>query len=121
MNYEPTNEHWLSELTLLVEENKEWLDHVRRTNLGFDENQQIEMLCQEVIKWHELSRETYTLLETLYQQFIPIATAIDGTFVDLKTNIFFNDLKEKFQRVKNNYTNNIKAKRDTNYRPDISI
>jgi len=121
MDHQSANENWRNELTLLMEENKEWLDHVRRIKLGFDENQQIEKLCEEVIKWHELSKQSYTLLNSLYENVMPLLSAIDGTFIDLKTNHYFNDLEDRFEKTKNNYTNNIKSKEDPNYRPDISI
>jgi hypothetical protein len=52
---------------------------------------------------------------------MPLLSAIDGTFIDLKTNHYFNDLEDRFEKAKNNYTNNIKSKEDPNYRPDISI
>lgn len=123
MNYKIVNdEKWQNEISSLLEDNREWLETIRSIEFyPNDLNEQIKNLCVEVIKWHELSKECYTLLESLYQQLIPITIAIDGTFMDLKTNNFFNDLEEKFEKVKNNYTNNIKAKRDPNYRPDISI
>ncbi len=121
MNYQSENESWRSQLTILVEENKEWLDHVRRIKLGFDESQQIEKLCEEVIKWHELSRETYSLLESLYENFIPIFSNVDKNSLEFHTNLFFEYLEKRFERVKNNYTNNIEAKENLNYKQDTSI
>jgi hypothetical protein len=109
MDYELVNdENWQGEISFLVEEKKEWLDKIRRIKLGFDENQQIEKLCEEVIKWHELSKETYSLLEALYENFIPIFSNVDKDSLDFHTNLFFNYLEERFQRVKSNYDNNIK-------------
>jgi hypothetical protein len=121
MDYKSANEHWQNELTLLVEENKEWLEHVRRIKLGFGKNQQIEKLCEEVIKWHELSRETYSLLESLYENFIPIFSNVDKDSLDFNTNLFFEYLEKRFERVKNNYMNNIEAKENLNYKQDTSI
>ena len=114
-------EKWDKEKKILLEENKEWLDQIRRIKMGFDENQQIEKLCEEVIKWHELSRQCYTLLNSLYENVMPLLFAMDGTLIDLKSNHYFDNLEENFEKAKNNYTNNIKAKEDPHYRPDISI
>ena len=114
-------EKWDKEKKILLEENKEWLDQIRGIKMGFDENQQIEKLCEEVIKWHELSRQCYTLLNSLYENVMPLLFAMDGTLIDLKSNHYFDNLEENFEKAKNNYTNNIKAKEDPYYRPDISI
>jgi hypothetical protein len=122
MDYELVNDRdWENQISFLVEENKEWLDKVRRIKLGFDENQQIEMLCQEVIKWHELAKETYTLLESLYENFIPIFSNVDKDSLEFHTSIFFSYLEERFKRVKNNYNNNIDAKLDPNYKQNTSM
>jgi hypothetical protein len=108
MDYELTNEDWQNEIDLLIEEKKEWLDKIMRIKVGLDERDQIKKLCEEVIKWHELSKETYTLLEALYENFIPIFSNVDKDSLDFHTNIFFNHLEKRFQRVKSNYDNNIK-------------
>lgn len=122
MDYKLVNdENWQNEITSLVEENKEWLDQIRCINLGLDKNQQIKNLSLEVIKWHELSKQSYTLLNSLYENVMPLLFAMDGTLIDLKSNHYFDDLEERFEKAKNNYTNNIKAKEDPHYRPDISI
>lgn len=122
MDYKLVNdENWQNEITSLVEENKEWLDQIRGIETGSDAGQQIKNLSSEVIKWHELSKQCYTLLNSLYENVMPLLFAMDGTLIDLKSNHYFDDLEERFEKAKNNYTNNIKAKEDPHYRPDISI
>ena len=122
MDYKLVNdENWQNEITSLVEENKEWLDQIKGIETGFDAGQQIKNLSSEVIKWHELSKQSYTLLNSLYENVMPLLFAMDGTLIDLKSNHYFDDLEERFEKAKNNYTNNIKAKEDPHYRPDISI
>lgn len=116
-----TAEKWEKEKEQLLEENKDWLNIIKCIDLGYSLEEQEKQLCIEVLKWHELSKESFTLLESLYEQLIPLFKVIDGTVLDLKTNSFFNDLEEKFKRVKNNYINNIKSKEDKNYRPTIVL
>jgi hypothetical protein len=120
-NNDESIEKWNEEKKILLEENKKWLDQIRGIEIGLDQNQQIKKLCEEVIKWHELSKQSYTLLNLLYENVMPLLSAIDGTLIDLKSNPHFDDLEEKFEKAKRNYTNNIKAKEDPNYKPDISI
>ena len=123
MDYKLVNdENWQNEITSLVEENEKWLNTIRSIESFPDNlNEQIKNLCVEVIKWHELSKQSYTLLSSLYENVMPLLFAMDGTLIDLKSNHYFDDLEERFEKAKNNYTNNIKAKEDPHYRPDISI
>ena len=116
-----SNEEWDKEIKILLENNKEWLHTVKGATLFPDDlNEQIRNLSVEVIKWHELTKQSYTLLSSLYENTMPLLFAIDGVSVDLKSNVFFNDIEEKFEKAKNNYTNNIKAIEDPNYKPDTS-
>lgn len=121
-NNDESIEKWDEEKKILLEDNKEWLDTVRGIEFNFNDlNEQIKNLCVEVIKWHELSKQSYTLLSSLYENVMPLLSAIDGTLIDLKSNQYFDDLEYRFEKAKNNYTNNIKAKEDPNYRPDTLI
>lgn len=121
-NNDESIEKWDEEKKILLEDNKEWLDTVRGIEFNFNDlNEQIKNLCVEVIKWHELSKQSYTLLSSLYENVMPLLSAIDGTLIDLKSNQYFDDLEHRFEKAKNNYTNNIKAKEDPNYRPDTLI
>jgi hypothetical protein len=115
-------EKWDEEKKILLENNKEWLETVKCTPPFPDDlNEQIKNLSLEVIKWHELSKQSYTLLSALYENMMPLLFAMDGVSIDLKSNLFFNDIEERFEKAKNNYMNNIKSKEDPYYRPDISI
>ena len=120
-NNDESIEKWDKEKKILLEENKEWLDQIRSIEDGLDQNQQIKKLCEEVVRWHELSRQCYTLLNSLYENVMPLLFAMDGTLIDLKSNHYFDNLEENFEKATRNYTNNIKAKEDPHYRPDISI
>ena len=115
-------EKWDEEKRILLENNEKWLNTIRCIESFPDNlNEQIKNLCVEVIKWHELSKQSYTLLSSLYENVMPLLSAIDGTLIDLKSNQYFDNLEDRFEKAKNNYTNNIKAKEDPHYRPDISI
>jgi len=121
-NNDESIEKWDEEKRILLENNKKWLNTIRSIESFPDDlNEQIKNLCVEVIKWHELSKQSYTLLSSLYENVMPLLSAIDGTLIDLKSNQYFDNLEDRFEKAKNNYTNNIKAKEDPNYRPDISI
>jgi|LauGreDrversion4_2_1035121.scaffolds.fasta_scaffold262975_2 hypothetical protein len=121
-NNDESIEKWDEEKRILLENNEKWLNTIRSIESFPDNlNEQIKNLCVEVIKWHELSKQSYTLLSSLYENVMPLLSAIDGTLIDLKSNQYFDNLEDRFEKAKNNYTNNIKAKEDPNYRPDISI
>lgn len=121
-NNDESIEKWDEEKRILLENNEKWLNTIRSVESFPDNlNEQIKNLCVEVIKWHELSKQSYTLLSSLYENVMPLLSAIDGTLIDLKSNQYFDNLEDRFEKAKNNYTNNIKAKEDPNYRPDISI
>lgn len=97
------NDDWNKELEKLLEENKKWLEQVKCVKFGYDINEQNHQLCLEIIKWHELSKEAFTLLETIYENVFNEDEQINKDYFILKYN-------NKFKRVKNNYYNNMKVK-----------
>jgi hypothetical protein len=104
------DDNWKKEIENLLEENEFWLNCIRHVELDYTLEQQNRELCIELIKWHELSKETYTLLEGIYEEVNATSCQIDKDHI---ISLFDNT----FKKVKSNYYNNIEGKKNPHYRP----